>query len=69
MQTDNLEDRFGKNRQMPGGNYHVTVRQIFVSEKKLRIQSVLPLIMKSDQLGEFTVSAQDVADSVNLEKF
>lgn len=33
MQTDNLEDRFGKYRQMSGGNYHVSVRQIFESEK------------------------------------
>lgn len=43
FQTDCLEDRFGKYRQLSGGNYHVSIRQIYESEKKLRLQKVLDL--------------------------
>lgn len=41
LQTDNLEARFGEYRQLSGANYLVSVQQILVSEKKLRIYSVL----------------------------
>lgn len=43
FQTDSLEERFGKYRQLSGSQYHVSVRQIYESESKLRLQKVLDL--------------------------
>ena len=41
FQTDNLESRFGQYRQLAGGHYNISVRQVFECEKKLRMMSVL----------------------------
>ena len=41
FQSDPLEKRFGIYRQMSGSNYIVSVRQVFESERKLKIQSLL----------------------------
>ena len=41
FQTDKLESRFGQYRQLAGGNYNISIRQIFECEKKIRIMSVL----------------------------
>lgn len=41
FQTDKLESRFGQYRQLSGGNYNISIRQIFECEKKIRIMSVL----------------------------
>ena len=41
LQTDPLEKRFGHYRQLAGGNFFVSVRQVFESEKVLRIKSLL----------------------------
>lgn len=43
FQTDCLEDRFGKYRQLSGAQYHVSIRQIYESENKLRLQKVLDM--------------------------
>lgn len=43
FQTDPLENRFGKYRQMAGGQYNISIRQLYESEKKLRIQSLMSL--------------------------
>lgn len=43
LQTDPLEHRFGKYRQLAGGQYHISLRQLYESEKRLRIQSLLTL--------------------------
>lgn len=43
FQTDCLEARFGKYRQLSGSQYHVSIRQVFESERKLRLQSALEL--------------------------
>lgn len=43
FQTYALEDRFGRYRQLAGAQYHVPVRQIFESEKKLRLQKLLTI--------------------------
>lgn len=43
FQTNSLEERFGKYRQLSGSQYHVFVRQIYESESKLRLQKVLDL--------------------------
>lgn len=41
FQTDNLESRFGQYRQLSGGNYNISVRQIFECEKKIRMMNVV----------------------------
>ena len=33
LQTDNLEARFGQYRQMNGGNYNISYRQVIESDK------------------------------------
>lgn len=40
FQTDKLESRFGQYRQLAGGNYNISVRQVYECEKKLRAMSV-----------------------------
>ena len=52
FQTDCLEARFGKYRQMSGANYNVSVQEIQESEKKLRVLQVLKVVSKS--YGEIT---------------
>ncbi|KAH7953102.1 hypothetical protein HPB49_004799 [Dermacentor silvarum] len=51
IQTDCLEDRFGKYRQLAGAQYDVSIRQIYEVENKLRLQSTLPTI-STDQHWE-----------------
>lgn len=46
IQTDGLEDRFGKYRQLAGSQYHVSIRQIYEGENKMRLQSTLPTVSK-----------------------
>ena len=41
FQTDNLESRFGQYPQLSGGNYNISVHQIFECGKKIRMKSVL----------------------------
>lgn len=43
FQTDSLEDRFGRYRQLCGSQYHVSIRQIYECEQKLRLQKLLDL--------------------------
>lgn len=54
FQTDSLEDRFGKYRQLAGGQYHISLRQLYESEKRLRVQSLLTL--KSSTFGDISVT-------------
>lgn len=51
IQTDCLEDRFGKYRQLAGAQYHISIRQIYEVENKLRLQSTLPTV-STDQHWE-----------------
>ena len=41
IQSDVLEKRFGRYRQMSGSNYFISVRQVLESEKKLKIYNYL----------------------------
>ena len=43
FQTDHLEARFGRYRQLSGDQYNISIRQVFECEKKLRMLSVLKL--------------------------
>ena len=72
FQTDNLEARFSKYRQMSGGNYNISVSQIFESEKKLRMISLLkqelPLNGKPVRLAQFDESKWDEMNHNGQEK-
>ena len=41
FQSDDLEQRFSWYRQMSGGNYNVSVRQVLESERKIKITSLV----------------------------
>ena len=41
FQLDPIEKRFGRYRQLSGGNYYISVRQILESKKKIRIQCLV----------------------------
>ncbi|CAH1112316.1 unnamed protein product [Psylliodes chrysocephalus] len=50
FQTDNLEERFGRYRNLSGCNYNVSVNQLIQSEKKIRIQHLLKSNLHTDWL-------------------
>ena len=41
IQSDALESRFGRYRQMSGGNFFISVKQVFESESKIKLVSLL----------------------------
>lgn len=52
VQTDALENRFGKYRQLSGSQYNISITQIFESEMKLGVQNTLPsLNLMSSKYG------------------
>lgn len=61
VQTDSLEDRFGRYRQLSGSQYHVSLRQIFESEKKLRLLSILDLSVKAGSSNRIIIKKLDDA--------
>lgn len=75
LQTDNLEHRFSCYRQLSGGNYHISVTQIFESEKKMRLKSILGL--KSAKYGQVSFSKHvllendfvDTGETINIDDF
>ncbi|GBN68902.1 hypothetical protein AVEN_150405-1 [Araneus ventricosus] len=63
FQTDNLESRFGLYRQMSGSNYHISIRQLFETEKKkIRIRSLLKLGISSKTFGQVLIMNIDLQD-------
>jgi hypothetical protein len=54
FQTDKLEYRFSQYRRLAGTNYHVSVREIMESEKKLKLVSMLHL--KSPSVGCISIA-------------
>ncbi|KAH6926697.1 hypothetical protein HPB50_021212 [Hyalomma asiaticum] len=48
FQTDSLEERFGQYRRLSGTNYHISIQQVFESEKKLRLQDSLRVFVPVD---------------------
>jgi hypothetical protein len=66
VQTDALEARFGKYRQLAGSQYLISIRQIFEVEAKLRMQDFLPLKSKSSMFGnlelDFKNAELDIPD-------
>ena len=74
FQTDQLEARFGKYRQLSGCNYNISVRQIFECEKKMRMMSVLriPLHDQNVSLNFFEETEWEKIennDISNMEKY
>ncbi|KAL1475599.1 hypothetical protein MTO96_037174 [Rhipicephalus appendiculatus] len=51
VQTDLLESRFGQYRQMAGGQYHISVRQLCETEGRIRLQNALPRMSNDDLRG------------------
>lgn len=60
VQTDDLEDRCGNYHQMSAGNYHISVRQVYETEAKLRVQIYLQLIMRSNKVGNILISQNEI---------
>lgn len=48
LQTDGLKNRFGQYRQIAGGHYHISIRQLYESEGRIRQQNTLPIISSDD---------------------
>ncbi|XP_042909025.1 uncharacterized protein [Parasteatoda tepidariorum] len=65
IQTDALERRFGKFRQLSGGQYNISIRQVFETESKLRLQSVGPLKIKSSSFGEIDINLVETDNAEN----
>lgn len=76
IQSDSIETRFGWIRQLSGGNYYVSCRQVLESDKKIRAMSllkfsgfeeienfVIPMDEKDDELEAL---ANDIADSLEF---
>lgn len=41
IQSDMIESRFGRYRQMSGGNFYISVKQVLESERKIKLVSLL----------------------------
>ncbi|KAJ8892961.1 hypothetical protein PR048_005542 [Dryococelus australis] len=57
IQTDSLEERFGKYRMLAG------IRQIFECEAKLKLQDSLPLVLNSSKHGLIEIKSFDISDA------
>lgn len=44
LQSDKLEQRFGRYRQMLGANYFLGVKQVIESERKIKVINVMLII-------------------------
>ncbi|KAJ8886305.1 hypothetical protein PR048_012516 [Dryococelus australis] len=63
IQTDPLEERFGKYRMLAGSQYNISVRQVFECEAKLRLQDSLPLVVNSSKYGLIEIKPFDISDA------
>ncbi|VEN43153.1 unnamed protein product [Callosobruchus maculatus] len=63
FQTDNLEKRFSRYRNLSGCNYNVSVKQIYESEKKIRIQNLI----KVGNMNDFKSINFDEQDHMDIE--
>ncbi|KAH7973364.1 hypothetical protein HPB49_000218 [Dermacentor silvarum] len=64
--TDCLEERFGKYRQLAGAQYHISIRQVYESERKLRLQNILELPEMETATAAVAVN-DDVLDKFDIE--
>lgn len=75
-QTDELEHRFGRYRQMSGANYYISIKQLMESEKRLKVMTLLKHTSLSPlELGTINEnecheeSVQSLSDDFCLEEF
>ncbi|XP_064470198.1 uncharacterized protein LOC135384947 [Ornithodoros turicata] len=66
FQTDSLEERFGQYRRLSGTQYHISVRQIYESENKLRLQKMMSLPLE-EEMGEMSNSPADDDQDFDIE--
>ncbi|KAH7945335.1 hypothetical protein HPB49_009674 [Dermacentor silvarum] len=66
IQTDCLEDRFRKCRQLAGAQYHVSIRQNYEVENKLSLQTTLPSISTDQQWECVRKQVQALHPSFNV---
>lgn len=66
FQNDDIESRFGRYRQMSGGNYHITVTQVLESERRLKSLSLIK--MMSSTVGEFSIKDIVIEEPKGSEK-
>lgn len=62
FQTNDLEKRFGRYRQLSGCNYNVSVKQILESEKKLRIKNIISTMPHELNSAKYTVQKSNAVD-------
>ena len=69
VQTDSLEERFGKYRALAGSVYLISLRQLYEAETKIRLQNILPLVLKSSTYGDIIsdITNVDVSDTLEQE--
>ncbi|KAJ8896658.1 hypothetical protein PR048_002002 [Dryococelus australis] len=63
IQTDPLEERFGKYRMLAGSQYNISVSQVFKCEAKLRLQDSLALVLNSSKYGLIEIKSFDINDA------
>lgn len=69
IHIDALERRFGKFRQLAGSQYLISLRQVFETESKLRLQSLGSLKLVSSKYGEIPVNIEETeTESVAISK-
>lgn len=64
FQTDALDDRFGRYRQLAGAQYHISVRQLYECEKKLRLQKCLTFPREETEFRDVSENLADFKFSV-----
>ena len=52
-QTDSFKSRFEQYRQLAGGKYNVSLRQVYESEKKICLLSVIKLKLNDAEISLF----------------
>ena len=71
-QSDKIERRFGKSRQMSGGNLYASVRQFLESDRTLRIKNLAKLNLSLSEIRELFLDSnqeqlekiEDVAEQI-----
>jgi hypothetical protein len=63
IQSDHLEGRFGKLRQMTGGNMFASVRQFLESERTLKVQNLASLDLSLAEIREVFHESNDEKSS------
>ena len=64
IQSDIIEGRFGWYRQLSGGNYYVSVRQILEAEKKIRFKSLIKFSNMTVTEVQLVMSDQELSKAV-----